>query len=154
MAGDTGDHTHVLTALLSHQTVRLTSAGITAGTGLTGAATLAVVIRATTLAVPDTGPLVQGAGDEALQTLALRLSVPDLTLSVGTAGIKTNVLAPPVNTETFIRAVTISTRAASFRETPGLVGVAHLTLRTETTEPGGGGPAGGGTVAGLAAAGI
>ena len=136
LAGDAGDHTHVVAALLAHQAVRGASAGEPAGARLAGAATHTVGVSLAALAVPDAGPLVQRAGDEAGQTLALRLSVPDVALRVWSTGIITNVLTATTHANTFIRAVTIPTGAASLRETPSLVWVAHLTLWTQTTEPG------------------
>ena len=154
LAGDAGDEAHLLAALLPHQAVRLAPAGEPAGPALAGGAALAVAVSPAALAVSDAGPLVQGAGDEALQALTDGLSVPDVALGVWTAGIKADVLAAPADTETFVRAVTVSSWAASLGETASLVGVSHLTLRTETAEPCGCGPAAGGAVAGLAAAGV
>ena len=143
-----------MAALLPHQAVRGSSAGEPAGAGLAGAAAHTVIVCPTLLAVPDTGPLVQGTRYEARQTLALRLSASDGALSVGTAGVVTNVLTPTTHTDTLVRAVPVPSWAAPFRETPGLVRVAHLTLWAQTTEPGSRGSAVGGTVTGIVTAGV
>ena len=143
-----------MAALLPHQAVRGPSAGEPAGAGLAGAAAHTVIVRLTLLTVPDTGPLVQGTWYEARQTLALSLSASDGALSVGTAGVVTNVLTPTTHTDTLVWAVPVPSGAAPFRETPGLVRVAHLTLWAQTTEPGSCGSAVGGTVTGIVTAGV
>ena len=109
LAGDAGDHAHAVAALLAHQTIILATAGVPALASLTSAAISAVCVQATLLAVSDAGPGVQGAGDEACQTLAHSLSVPDAALSVGTAGVIADILAPTIDTETLVWAVTVST---------------------------------------------
>ena len=128
LAGDAGDHTHALAALLSHKAVALTAARDPALAGLAGGPSGAVTVTPATLAVSDTCAGVQGARDETVQTLTLCISVGNSAFSVWSTSIKTLVLALAVDTETCCSGtVFVAMRAASFWEASTLIGVSHIT---------------------------
>ena len=128
LAGDAGDHTHALAALLSHKAVALTAAGDPALAGLAGGPSGAVTVAPASLAVSDTCAGVQGARDKTLQALALCISVGNGAFSVRSTSIKTLVLALAVDTETCCSGtVFVAMRAASLWEASTLIRVTHIT---------------------------
>ena len=127
LAGDAGDHTHALAALLSHKAVALTAAGDPALAGLAGGPSGAVTVAPATLAVSDTGAGVQGAWDKTLLTLALSVSVGNCAFGVRSTSIEALVLALAIDTETCCSGtIFVAMRAASLWEASTLIRVSHI----------------------------